>query len=138
MEAEMSTRQVSFRVTLLEEQAIREFCRIMDFTISQLVEMAAVETVHRMDCFDPQDVVGKPLHWIDKPLRGDGSVRTKLLVSFTPPHYDVVEAVATALPGTTVPLFLIGCTLRYIANKKKQVGRASPELSKLDLPDQYT
>ena len=64
-------------------------------------------------------------------------MRTKLLVSFTPPHYDVVEAVAKEL-ATTVPLLLVGCTLRYIANKKKQAGRASPDLAKLELPDQYT
>jgi hypothetical protein len=133
----MSTQQVSLLVTPLEEQAIRGFCEIMDYTISQLIELAAVETMHRMGVFDAADLVGKHLAWADAPVRGKSEVAgSKITVSISPTYCQLAASVAKRLE-LGARTFLVGAALRYIGNKKRQTGSAAPLLQGLDVPSQY-
>jgi hypothetical protein len=132
----VSTRSLTPRVTHQEDHAIRGYCKIVKYTFAQLMEMAVVETMHRMGIFTPLDVIGRELHWPDAPRRKTTSVQTRLTANFTPAYFDLAQDVAKAA-GTTMSLFVIGCTMRYIATRKKLMGSISPELAELELPAQY-
>ena len=133
----MSTQQISLEITQLEEHAIRGFCEIMDYTLSQFIELTAVETMHRMGVFDHADLVGKQLDWADAPVRGQNEVAaSSITVSFSPTYYQLAIAVGKQL-GIGAHLFLVGAALRYIGDKKRRAGTAAPLLQGLEVPSQY-
>ena len=132
----MPYRSTTPRVTLQENQAIRGYCRILNYSITQFVEIAVIETIHRMGIFTPLDLVGREMHWPDEPQRKTTSVQTRLTGNFAPSNFDLAQEVAKAAK-TTMSLFVIGCTLRYIATRKKLMGSVSRELAELELPEQY-
>src|SRR5579883_2170775 len=102
-----------------EDAAIRTAAEALDLTISQLVEIAAVEATHRLGVFEDAEPakLAKPA-WVATTDHREESASCRLSISFSPPNLDLVQRVARRLdvPATA---FAVGASLHYIAIKKR-------------------
>jgi uncharacterized protein (DUF1778 family) len=129
----MSYRPLSFRLTTDEDRAIRDAAGALDLQVSQLVENAALTAAHRMGFWDGYDPSPKKKSdWRDRPARDETGASQRLTVSMNPLNLEVVRQAADHVEAT-VPMFCVGATLRYIANKKR-FDRANRKLALIRLP----
>lgn len=127
---------VPLRVTSVERVIIGEAAKAMGINVSNIFENGAVEAAHRLGFFAGPGPSIRKRSWKDAPVRGDESASERLSVSMNAENFDLVSRAADWV-GASVPLFLIGATLRYIANRRA----GSPEnrrLQRLELPPQYS
>ncbi len=129
----MSYRPLSFLLTPDEDQAIRDAASALDLQVSQLVENAAVAAAHRLGFFDGYDRVAKKrVVWNDIPVREESGASMRLTISMNPLNLAIVREAAEFV-DTTVPMFCVGSTLRYIANKRR-LERANRKLFSIKVP----
>jgi uncharacterized protein (DUF1778 family) len=121
------------------------------FTHAPLFSTSGLEEAHRLGVYtgvEPPTPL-KPGTWSNLPRRPEGiSAKERLTVTLHPAHYDVI-AHAAELAQVSVPLFLVGATLHYLANVKRANARLErhpdparrarfrPALKHLRLPRQY-
>src|SRR5262249_35272659 len=115
------------------------------------VYTAALEMAHRLGFFEGVEarVRIRPGAWKDAPERKEGSVKTRFTLTIHPLHLQTIERAAQGA-DVSLQLFLVGSTLRYLANRTKSAMEAAeqpdatPEqkrlakaLSRIELPEQY-
>ena len=121
------------------------------FTHAPLFSTAGLEEAHRLGVYTGVDPLAPPdrATWSNLPRRPEGiSAKERLTVTLHPAHYGVV-ARAAELAEVSVPLFLVGSALHYLANVKRANARLEhhaaparrsrfrPALKHLRLPRQY-
>jgi hypothetical protein len=116
-----TAQQVGVRCTLEEHDALCAAAEALNITLSSLLELGAVTAVTDLGVLlgtDTTPRIRPGFAWPFAPLRPEGSSSARRITPYIPaPYFRSVEAVAWAL-RLSVPHFLIGATLRYIALRR--------------------
>ncbi len=127
-------KTVTVRTTLDEAKLIQAGAAALGISPSTLVSTAALSASHRLGFFEERVEAPKaePGSWKDKPNRGEESTSTRIVISINPLEYETVHQ-AAQWSFVSFPLFLIGSTLRFLANRKRSEPD-NPKLAALKLP----
>lgn len=134
----------SLRVTPEEAATLRAAAEALDTNVSSLVTTGAISSAHRLGFFHDAGentafrFRGGP--WKDKPQRRDESASERINVAHGPMDHELVARVVTKLSeadaALTLPLFIIGSALRFIANKRLNQPK-NTKLQSIHVPEQY-
>jgi hypothetical protein len=134
---------VSLRLTAYEDAAVRKAAEAMGVTVSQLVEVAATDAAHRLGFFDAGDPPIRRLpKWTDAPDRSGDSTSRRISVTLSLLRHELTLRAAEYIrdaDGENIShaLFIIGATLRYIANRKR-TDPQNKALRSVVLPEKYS
>jgi hypothetical protein len=130
-------KTVTVRTTLDEAKIIQRGAAALGISPSTLVSTAALSAAHRLGFYEDR-VEGSrtpPGSWPDKPNRGEVSTATRIVISINPLEFEAVHQ-AAQWSFVSFPLFLIGSTMRFLANRKKAEPH-NAKLAALQLPTPF-
>ena len=141
-------KTVSLRLMFEEDAPIKAGAKALAVDVGPLLYTAALGAAHRLGFYEGMDshVRLKPTFvWKDAPERPENeSAKVRLTISVHPLHFEAISRAAEAVRAS-VPLFLIGATLRFLADAKAANAREAradkkklnERLAALELPQQY-
>jgi uncharacterized protein (DUF1778 family) len=127
-------KQISMRVTLEEERAIRAAAAALRLSLSDLVLLGGLEACHRMGLQNPRAVPANLRPFTDAPVR-EASTRVTLNVRAPLLHHALFSRAAD-LSDLPLSNFMVGATLRSIARHQK-LDPGDQRLAAVVLPRQY-
>lgn len=138
-----NSKQVGIRVFKEEKKLITEACKALstktyEVSPAQLVYTAGIDEAGSLGftLARPSGAAKKSRRgWTNEPQRGDGNKPECLSITIHPLHLAPI-ACAAEWAEVSVPTFLFGATLAFLA-RRKQVEPENRRLQGLKLPPQY-
>lgn len=122
----------------MEQAALESAASALDLPLSRLIGHAAIEAAFKLGyTYGTQPTVrARPGSWRDAPRRDEGDSATiRLSVTLDSVQLSIVQQVVSA-QDVSIPAFLIGSTLRFIATQRDRAPKGSP-LAGIRVPKQY-